>query len=263
MESVKILQSDPSAAAEAFLRPLRQPPAARHVLPITPGRDAAFLDGSVSATHYGVGRVVILVHGWEGNRSDLLAFVDPLVERGYSALAIDLPAHGASQGDMTSIPELGLALAAIGTEIGTLAGAIAHSVGTAATALAISRGLQTRRLVLIAPPANYGAYVRAFMAANVEASAHAESIAEVRRRIGIDADDVDTPTFLANSSVPGLILHSTDDRVVNIADARAIADAWPAARLVEFAGLGHRRILSDSGAIAQAADFIASQENDE
>ncbi|MCH2108975.1 MAG: hypothetical protein MK135_06570 [Polyangiaceae bacterium] len=55
----------------------------------------------VRALQYGSGPQILLVHGWGGAGVQMAAFVDPLVERGYSVVVVDLPAHGGSEGRTT------------------------------------------------------------------------------------------------------------------------------------------------------------------
>ena len=47
---------------------------------------------------------VYVLHGWSGNASQLRAFVDPLVARGFHVVAVDLPAHGRTAGNFATLP---------------------------------------------------------------------------------------------------------------------------------------------------------------
>ena len=42
------------------------------------------------------------------------------------------------------------------------------------------------------------------------------------------------------------------------AAGRAIAEAWPGARLHTTTGLGHRRILRDAATVAMVSDFLTA-----
>ena len=55
---------------------------------------------------------------------------------------------------------------------------------------------------------------------------------------------------------PALIVHDHDDTDVPEADARAIAAAWPAARLVITQGLGHRGVLRSSEVVHHVLEFL-------
>ncbi|HEX6673981.1 MAG TPA: TetR family transcriptional regulator, partial [Actinomycetes bacterium] len=47
-----------------------------------------------------------------------------------------------------------------------------------------------------------------------------------------------------------------DDRETSWSDGRAIAIAWPDARLLTTTGLGHRRVLRDPEVVTQVAGFL-------
>jgi pimeloyl-ACP methyl ester carboxylesterase len=55
---------------------------------------------------------------------------------------------------------------------------------------------------------------------------------------------------------PALIVHDHDDTDVPEADARAIAQAWPGARLVITQGLGHRGVLRSSEVVHHVLEFL-------
>ena len=48
---------------------------------------------------------VLLVHGWSGTSTQLVAFADKLLENGYMVISFDGPAHGKSTGKTTMMPE--------------------------------------------------------------------------------------------------------------------------------------------------------------
>ena len=52
-------------------------------------------DGLI-AWRWGQGPVVLLVHGFEGNRAQFASFVEALVELGFTAVALDVPTYGES-----------------------------------------------------------------------------------------------------------------------------------------------------------------------
>src|SRR3546814_7172404 len=58
--------------------------------------------------------------------------------------------------------------------------------------------------------------------------------------------------------LPGLILHSRDDRVVPLQHSRENAAAWPGASLRVLDGLGHRKLVSDADVQAGLLHFIRS-----
>src|SRR5262249_38625469 len=61
----------------------------------------------------GRGPAVLLAHGWGGRGTQLGAFVDPLVTRGFSVVAFDAPGHGVAEPGLVTIPEMTAALRAV------------------------------------------------------------------------------------------------------------------------------------------------------
>jgi pimeloyl-ACP methyl ester carboxylesterase len=199
----------------------------------------------------------LLLHGWEGQASDLAAFAQPLLDAGLSVLAMDLPAHGASAGRQASIPQLARALRAVGAALGPLHAVIAHSMGSAVLAEAMHAGLAAQRVVLISAPARYERYARAFAAAaGLDAEGTEAMLAALRDAIGVDMREISLPRRAPHFRRPALFVHSSDDRVVPIGDSMASALAWPGARHLCVEGLGHRRILADPAVIAAVMAFV-------
>jgi pimeloyl-ACP methyl ester carboxylesterase len=213
--------------------------------------------GTLAAAVAGRGPAVLLVHGWEGKASDMAAFATPLLDRGFRVIAIDLPAHGESQGTQTSIPASARALVELQPVLGRLHAAIAHSVGTAVLVEAMASGLQVGRAVLVAAPARYIDYATAFAAqAGLGTRGTAAMLRALEQR-GVDVHKVSMPLRAPTLHQPALFLHSADDRIVPIGDAAETSQVWPGARLQRFEGLGHRRILQAPEVVAAAMDFVA------
>ncbi len=77
------------------------------------------------------------------------------------------------------------------------------------------------------------------------------------RRAGRPVEDLDVAELLAQSDSLGLLIHDRDDREIPFSDAEAIAQRWPAARLVATEGFGHRAILRQAAVWEVVADFVA------
>lgn len=249
---------DPRRLALQMITPRRLPPR-----PVTVPEGANPFsvehDGAVIAGwRWGQGEPVLLVHGWEASHLDMLAFVEPLLARGLGVIAVDLPAHGSSEGVSATIPQMARAVTAVGKACGRLHGVIGHSVGGPVLTVALAGGLEAGRVVLIASPANYGRQMRAAaMALGVVDTRDLAHMADELIRLGSELPIMDLPSFAERLTQPALLLHSRDDRVVAIGEAREIARYWRGSRLIELDGLGHGRILSDAGVIGQAVDFLA------
>ena len=255
-----VARPTPEQVLQAFLtpRPPRTPapaflPDAEHLQIQTPA-------GRVAVQRAGQGRPVLLLHGWEGQAADLAAFAPPLLAAGFQVLAMDLPAHGGSEGRQTNIPHSARALRAVGDALGPLHAVIAHSVGSAVLAEALHAGLPADRAVLIAAPAHYESYARQVgTLAGLDAAGITRLLDLLREPLGVDIREVSLPRRAATLAQAALFIHSADDRVVAIADSEASAAAWPGARHLRLDGLGHRRILQEPAVVAEALQFVSSR----
>jgi len=258
-DTANTIHTDPEQVAHAFLTP-RAPKQAREL--VFEGGEAlrvATPEGEVALQRTGRGPTVLLLHGWEGQASDLASFVSPLLIAGFSVLTMDLPAHGASAGRQTSIPQLARALIAGGEALGPFHAVIAHSMGSAVLAEALHAGLAAQRVILIAAPARYERYARSFAAAaGLDAEGIDAMLGLLRIMIGIDVTEISLPQRAPNLRQPALFIHSGDDEVVPIEDSLDSAAAWPGARHMRVEGLGHRRILGDPAVVVAAIEFITN-----
>ena len=202
----------------------------------------------------GSGPAVLLVHGWDSAHADLDAFVAPLVARGLSVAALDLPAHGESAGETATLADSAEAIALLGARFERVAGVVGHSAGCPATAFALDAGLRAERVALIATPQRYERFVRWFAG---EAGVEVETLIAGLAARGIDVTAFDLPLTAARLEVPALIVHSRDDRTCQIAGARAVAAAWRGSTFLEVDGLGHSRILRDPAVVERVVGFIA------
>ncbi len=215
-------------------------------------------DGRVAAWAWGRGPAVALVHGWGGRGGRLAtAFVAPLVACGFSVVTFDAPGHGASDGKLSSMPQVARALRAVADAAGSLFGVVAHSMGGSASALAMAEGLQIERAAFIAPAADPARYAEDFarmLAVGPAALAGMRRRSEARLRF--HWSDLNVPRMAAALAAPLLIVHDRDDPTVPWKEGAAIAAAWPGAELVTTRGLGHRDIVRDPDVVARVVDFL-------
>lgn len=211
----------------------------------------------VEGWRWGQGPVVYLVHGWGEHSGRVSAFVQPLLDRGFSVVAFDAPGHGESGRGMSSMPEFARALRAVAAVYGSPHAIVAHSLGAAATALATHWGLRPRRLVLLSPPADPGSYVTPF----AESLGLSQDVVRRLRdrsesRLRLQWSELDVRRMAPAGPFPLLVVHDRDDRTVPFAEGAAIADTWDG-ELHETNGLGHNGVLRDPAVVEKVADFVA------
>lgn len=215
----------------------------------------------IVAWTWGEGPPVVLAHGWEGTARDMVPIAMALAGRGRRVTVFDMPAHGASTGRTTTLPEMSDAVRAVARATGTPDGVVGHSLGGAAAVLALRDGLGASTAALIAPAAEPRLFVRrlAEVLAFSEAQ-HDGLVKQIERRAGIGIDEIDSATVARGLTARALILHDPSDRQVPFSHGEALAHAWRGATLQAVKGLGHRRVLSDAAAIERVVAHIIGRD---
>jgi pyruvate dehydrogenase E2 component (dihydrolipoamide acetyltransferase) len=220
------------------------------------------------------GDVVLLVHGYGGDRNSWLFLQEPMAAR-HRMYALDLPGHGTSSKDVgdgsfgTLADAILAVLDAIGAERAHLVG---HSLGAAAAAAAAARDpRRISSLTLIAPvgfgPEINAGYLRSFADAQTRRELKpvvgqlfadetlvtrqlVDDLLAYKRLDGVDAalhtllgtlldgdsqrTDSAAALAAAGGAVPVTVVWGREDRIIPAAQAEAVADA--ARHLLDGAG---------------------------
>jgi pimeloyl-ACP methyl ester carboxylesterase len=207
---------------------------------------------------WGVGPIVLLVHGWEGRGSQLGAMVAPLVTAGLQVVTFDAPGHGDSPDHRLYLTDVADSIADVAESAGPLHAIIAHSFGAAGALLAYTRnGVRAPRNVMIAPNVLIDDAVHRF--ARAVGLDDTDRIALEQRlaiQTGLAIDALRLPLLIGERDDALLVIHDNEDREVDIEHGTQLAATWPNAQLVETSGLGHRRVLRDDAVIANIVDFV-------
>lgn len=236
-----------------------------------PERERAWLDSAEAIAFRSRGRrlagwiwgasgpTVLLVHGWEGRGSQLGAFVEPLLSIGFRVVTFDGPGHGLSDGNRSSLVEMGAAVADAAREMGPFHGAVAHSAGAAATTLALRDGAAVGRLVYVAPPADLGEFLsRVASALSLPSGVLPIARRRIEKRFGVQWEKIAHFHLARSMTAPLLVIHDSDDRDIDVENGIRLASFWRGSRLEVTSGLGHRRILRDEGVVSRAVAFLQS-----
>jgi len=98
-------------------------------------------------------RTVLLVYGWGGNVGDFRPLVPMLVKAGFAVVALDLPAHGTSEGKKSNLLDMSAALACWVAQSGWPCALVAHSLWGIAAALLLEHAAgAVEKLVLVSTP---------------------------------------------------------------------------------------------------------------
>ncbi len=202
------------------------------------------------------GPVALLVHGWGGHGLQWTPYLRPLLDAGFQVVTYDAPAHGASPGRLTNLPELIATLESVARRFPPQA-LLAHSVGAVAATVAMARGLGAGQAVFLAPTDDPWTFLdRAAEALGLPIAIAGRVRARFERRFALPPRALVASSHARGLRVPLLAFHDVADREVPLAHGERLVAAWPGARLEATRGLGHRRIVNDPAVVAAAVGFL-------
>lgn len=250
-------------ALRLFLKPPRSPERRwqKWVAQSPRVRRVSIESQNIDITEFGDGaRAVLLIHGWGGRGSDLAAFVQPLLDKGFRVAWFDGPAHGSSSGRATDMFQFAETIRQVSRTVEGVEAIVAHSFGAACSLLANREApLAVGRMVLVGCFADaiyitesFGRFLR--IAPAVTAGMRDLLVERYRRRWSWE--EIAPLRLVKCARFPILFIHDADDDEVPFAQASALADAAESARLYRTQGQGHRRILREAAAVQAATHFI-------
>lgn len=195
--------------------------------------------------------LVLLVHGWMGRAGQFYKVVDKLVERQYFVVAFDGPAHGASSGKRTSVPDFAEAIAHVEEKFGKIKFATGHSFGGITILHAIKKGVKIDDIAFIATPTIADDIVEQFQQRINASPATGEYFKQkVLKKYGVTFKSISASEAIKEVELNSLYLvHDDQDKDVNISHARLMVERFPKAATHFTSGLGHTRILRDEDVV--------------
>lgn len=207
---------------------------------------------------------VLLVHGWEGRATQLYKFVQPLLDEGYSVLAFDGPAHGASEGKKTTLPLFAKTIEDIYKAF-DISHVIAHSFGAGATAIAISNGLVFNKAVLISPPYSVENVVNRFaefIRIPGEVSKRMHTLMENDKWHGKSRECFSFSTLGKNITTPLFIVHDKTDKYVLYEDGCKVHESCKNSIFMSTDGYGHNAVIRNDDVVRKSVDFLLAKNID-
>jgi pimeloyl-ACP methyl ester carboxylesterase len=253
----------PSLVAPFFRRMMLNP--RRNVRPAPhlalPAAERLELGEGLVAWRSGSGPTVLLVHGFEGNRAQFGAVVAALVARGFSAVALDVPAHGESAGNELTALKFVDAIERALAGLAPVHSVIGHSMGGAMALFTLAKKGGATKVALISAPSSLGRELRRFaQAVGLSKRGTDAFIASVESHVGVPADEFDVRIIASDVALPVLLVHDQNDRQVPVVESARAAHMLDTAELIVTRGLGHNRLLADPTVVAEVVDFVAAQE---
>jgi pimeloyl-ACP methyl ester carboxylesterase len=258
--SLKVLPAGVAGrvAFELWRRPLARGKVRANEREVHEAARVNVIDGVVTYAWGDGDRPVLLVHGWRSRASRFSAFVERLLELGYSPISYDAPGHGDTALKAGTILDHQRIINRLADEHGTFEGVIAHSLGVPFVLYALREGVQARRVVTISGPAEFGYLVDAFCR---ELGLGAKVNARLRKAIERGLFDGDETIWAKYSISAGatdlLAIHNDEDEVVDPGQAPILLKRYGAkAHFLQTNGLGHRRIMVDPEVVTEAVAYL-------
>lgn len=200
---------------------------------------------------------ILLAHGWSGRGTQLVKFADALVEKGYSTVSFDAPAHGKSPGNTTVMTDFIASIAEVDRKFGPFDAAVGHSLGGMSLLNAVKSGLKINRLVTIGSGDKVKDILIDFVAKlelKPEFSAHLQQHFEKKYNTKMESYSA----YLAAQSItiPVLVIHDEEDNEVPVWASKNIFGNLKNGELLITNNLGHRKILGNQEVIEKTINFI-------
>ncbi len=200
---------------------------------------------------------VLLIHGWSGSGTQLSKIADQLLEKRYSTVSFDAPAHGKSPGKRTILPHFLETIYQLEKTHGPFEAAIGHSLGGMSALRTTKFGLNIKKLVIIGTANSITAVTKNF-ANNLQLG---EKVAALLKsyfdnRYGEDLNNYSGAVSAQGIDIPTLVIHDENDVDVHYSSAHEITKELKQGKLMLTKKLGHRKILGDEKVISEIIKFI-------
>jgi pimeloyl-ACP methyl ester carboxylesterase len=219
----------------------------------------AFEDGLFMLYHWkGDGPTVLLNHGWESNAWRWKHLIGNLQAKGFNLIAIDAPAHGASGGKYFTAVKYSRIISTV-MDLYEPNIVVAHSVGAMATIYQESQHQHAclQKLVLLGSPNSLEVIMRGYQKLTGFNNRVYENLNSLlKKTYGFRIEEFNTADFAATISVPSLIVHNEDDKIVPVEAMYHIAARMPQSRMYLSKTGGHS--LHTDEVVEQVVQFLDS-----
>lgn len=200
---------------------------------------------------------ILLVHGWSGSGTQLSKIADQLLQKGFSTVSFDAPAHGEAPGKRSNMLHFIETIQQLEKTHGPFYSAIGHSLGGMSLLRATKLGLMIEKLVIIGTANSITKITKEF-AKNLQLSQKTGILMKryLDTRYGENLDNYSGGVSAEAVKIPTLVVHDKNDVDVHCVEALEIKEKLTEGKLLLTEKLGHRKILGDQEAIRKIIDFI-------
>lgn len=200
---------------------------------------------------------ILLVHGWSGRGTQLVKIADAFLEKGYSTISFDAPAHGKSGTKTTLMLEFIESILEIEKSYGPFEFAVGHSLGGMSILNAIKDGLKIKKAVVIGSGNSVLNIVNTF----VEKIGLPNKVAVImknnfEKKFHFEMESFSGYVAAKKVQLPVLVIHDADDEDIPVSEAYHLAENLSNKEILITNKLGHRKILGDSAVIHKIVEFL-------
>ncbi|MEE9343592.1 MAG: alpha/beta hydrolase [Gammaproteobacteria bacterium] len=217
--------------------------------------------GVLNTYTWGTGTPVLLLHGWNGRAGQMAEIAIAMAEAGFKATALDFPAHGESSGHETDVLEMISAIQHLNQVKGAFHSVITHSFGSVGLLQAVLQGMRVDRVVCVSAPADIETLLDKFTSL-LKLSDQVISLLKKRleKTYGVEFwRTYSVQEMSRQMTMPGLLIHDSDDEYIGIGHMFEINAAWQASDILSTQGLGHNKILNDPSVIRAITQFCCAE----
>jgi len=192
-------------------------------------------------------KTALLIHGWEGQAGNFAAIIEVLLQKKYSVVAFDAPAHGKSTIAKTNMFEFAEFLESQFSIINPSL-IISHSFGSVNTATIFRNNpdFNLNMWIMVTTPHRFLSRINEISNHfGIKDKAKTKLIKRIQNDTNENINQLDMAVYCKElSNVRNtIIVHSKTDKVLPIEGAREVATAFVKSELIELENLGHYSIL--------------------
>ena len=216
------------------------------------------LEKQIHVYHYGkADRKVLLVHGWSGRGTQMSVIAEALLEKGFSTVSFDAPAHGKSPGSTTIMTEFISSIHELNRLYGPFEFAVGHSLGAMSITNAVKEGLPIKKAVLIGSGDIVTDIVDEFIAKLQLKPQIGRKLQErFEKKFGLPMNSYSASEAAKQVDIPVLVIHDEEDDDVPVKAGINLHKHLKNSELVITKGLGHRKILGDEKVVQKCLEFF-------
>ena len=200
---------------------------------------------------------VLLVHGWSGRGTQLFKIADELLQKEFSTISFDAPAHGKSGSKTTLMPEFIASILELEKHFGSFEYAIGHSLGGMSILNAIKQGLKVKKAVIIGS-GDLIQHILDDFVLKLELNPKTASMmkAHFEKKFGVEMESYSASFAAQSVQIPVLVIHDKNDDEIAVKAAHNIHHNLKNGEIYITEKLGHRKILGDKKVIETMLNFI-------